>query len=198
MGKQPTPTYYSDRGYPTPWGPAQTRYKYTDQVSFYSCAGHGGYKVNKADNARIPAPLRNADGWYEEDCESAIVHYFLLADFNTENYGREDFANVVRNYWPDEWTAATGEPLTPEQSSELRKRKFAADNADNWVAIAAWGDWEGWVPEGKVGVCATKGGHRSTWGHEVPEARFLVPADDYKNRNGSFVVDLATAVEVAK
>lgn len=188
MAKKPTPTYYADRGYPTPWGPAQVRYKYTDEVSFYSCAGHGGYKVNITANRYIPAPLRNADGWYEEDCESTIVHHFLLHDFDTESYGREYFANTIRNYWPDEWTAAMGEEVTLEQSRTLRDRKFKKDNANNYVAISAYGDWADWVPEGMTGVIATLGGTRAG---DVERKRFLVPAKDYTN--GKFIVNTTTA-----
>lgn len=183
---KPTERVYVNRGYPTPWGPAQVRYQYTDSVSFYSCAGHGGYKVNKTANTRIPEPLRNNDGWYEEDCESAIVHYFLLEAFDTEKINREYFRSVIVNYWPDKWTAATGETVALEESSELRKRKFSADNADNWVAIAAWGDWADWVPEGKVGVLAAKGGRRDGLSGE---AKFLVDVEKYRARQGSYVVD---------
>ncbi|MDX1744810.1 MAG: hypothetical protein R3324_02635 [Halobacteriales archaeon] len=176
-----TKHYDYGRGYRTPWGEAQTAYTYAEGVVFYSCAGHGGVKVNKPLNRLIPEPLRNEDGWYEEDCESRIPWYFLLHD--------EGSAEPIKHYWPDEWTAATGERLEVWQSRELQRRAFVKTNAGRPLVVSAFGAWADWVPEGKVGVKARIGGRGNPHG---AESRWLIPKDEYRAGGDSgfgFVVD---------
>jgi len=57
----------------TPWGATQHAESYGPGVTFHSTASHGGFFVERAVLATMPAHLRNSDGWYEEDCESAKV-----------------------------------------------------------------------------------------------------------------------------
>lgn len=57
----------------TPWGATQTVTTYGHGIAFYSTASHGGFHVLEGYNEGMPAHLRNADGWYEEDCEAAKV-----------------------------------------------------------------------------------------------------------------------------
>ena len=57
----------------TPWGRAQSKESFGPGISLYSTAGHGGFKVCKKQNAMIPDYMRINDGWYEEDCDWAIV-----------------------------------------------------------------------------------------------------------------------------
>lgn len=66
--------YYSiNRGAVTPWGQAQFREDFGPGIALYSTASHGGFKVCKKQNAMIPDYMRINDGWYEEDCDWAIV-----------------------------------------------------------------------------------------------------------------------------
>jgi hypothetical protein len=74
----------------TPWGVAQYTTNYGTGINSYSTAGHGGIKVSDKLNKQIPIEFRNADGWYEEDCESNIVHYFFyeqIAKAERANHG---------------------------------------------------------------------------------------------------------------
>lgn len=64
----------------TPWGAPQTVDDIGEGVCFVSTASHGGYYVPPAVNERIPAHWRAiswnnqaARGWYEEDCDWALV-----------------------------------------------------------------------------------------------------------------------------
>lgn len=62
----------------------------------------------------------------------------------------------------------------------LRERAFAIENANNYVAVAAYGDWYKDVPKGYVGVMATLGGSR----HSDAEAKwFLVKEEEYQAGN---------------
>ena len=57
----------------TPWGAAQHAERYIRGITWYSTAAHGGFKVCAGLNARIPEYMRDAGGWYEEDCDWSIV-----------------------------------------------------------------------------------------------------------------------------
>ena len=66
---------YNDARTSTPWGAANGRDRYGFGVSFYSCPGHGGFKVSDGMLAQMPPALANIgrDGWFEEDCDWAAV-----------------------------------------------------------------------------------------------------------------------------
>ena len=57
----------------TPWGRAQHKEQFGPGIALYSTASHGGFKVCKKQNAMIPDYMRIENGWYEEDCDWAIV-----------------------------------------------------------------------------------------------------------------------------
>jgi hypothetical protein len=62
---------------PTPWGKSQGGTQLALGITMYHTAGHGGVKVIKKLNQRIPVGFHRSDGWYEEDCDSQIVFYFF-------------------------------------------------------------------------------------------------------------------------
>ena len=47
----------------TPWGTAQHTKVLADGVTFYGCAGHGGYKLSRERNARVHKAWRIVGGW---------------------------------------------------------------------------------------------------------------------------------------
>ena len=57
----------------TPWGVSQGATVYSDGVVLHLAAGHGGFHLDAARNAKVPPALREPDGWYEEDCAWAAV-----------------------------------------------------------------------------------------------------------------------------
>jgi hypothetical protein len=57
----------------TPWGSSQGATIYANGVVCHSTAGHGGFHLDAAHNAKIHPALRARDGWYEEDCAWAAV-----------------------------------------------------------------------------------------------------------------------------
>lgn len=192
--QHPPAQWYDGPGAVTPWGRADAKWVYAKGVTFYSTPGHGGFKVNKAQNAQIPEPFRNADGWYEEDDESHIPFYFLLR--------RTASADSLRHQYPHQWMAVTGEALTPEQSSVLRREAFEREHADDWVTTSAYGSWANWVPQRMVGVHATRGGKSGHYEGDTfiraEETRWLVPRDEYDAREGKFVIDPARHFQFEK
>jgi hypothetical protein len=57
----------------TPWGTSDYRKEYASGIVFYGTPSHGGFKLDEARNALIPADWRRWDGWYEEDCDANYV-----------------------------------------------------------------------------------------------------------------------------
>lgn len=88
----------------TPWGKAQSKEILAIGIKFYSTASHGGFKLNKAQNARIPLALRNDDGWYEEDCECYKVFYAYPELF--PNISQEDAIKGLKRWYPNFNTSA--------------------------------------------------------------------------------------------
>lgn len=80
----------------TPWGKADLKTTIADGIDFYSTPSHGGFKVSKAMLVKMSVQYRNADGWYEEDCESAKV---VLAFPNFFTSDQVDAAAKSFTYW---------------------------------------------------------------------------------------------------
>ena len=64
----------------SPWGAPQSIDQIGEGICFVSTAGHGGYFVPPELNRRVPAAWRAISfngqgnrGWYEEDCDAAMV-----------------------------------------------------------------------------------------------------------------------------
>lgn len=99
----------NESGPQTPWGPAQHSTEYGDGIIKYGTAGHGGIKVPDELNQKIPSALRVKDGWYEEDCDWAIVAvsfpgYFTDRDhrgavYVMERYYAEKF-DILKDRFP--------------------------------------------------------------------------------------------------
>ncbi len=65
------------KGKSSPWGKIQDSQPMGEGVVFVSTAGHGGLKLDRVRNARIPALFRQKGGWYEEDCAIYIPFFFI-------------------------------------------------------------------------------------------------------------------------
>ncbi len=166
----------------TPWGQADWVTPILPGMDSVSTPGHGGVKLSKERNKMIPAPLRNSSGWYEEDCEVNIVGYMFPEAFPRSPHA--DFAAGVKNWFPDQWEAATGEKLQPGESHVRDEANWLQAHADDYVAYSAMSR-----DDGMVVVSARKG--------DGSAAEFLVPKDEYRTRRenkeigakGRFVVD---------
>lgn len=53
----------------TPWGKSQYQETFGVGVTFHETPSHGGFKLSEGKNNQVPDAFRNANGWYEEDCE---------------------------------------------------------------------------------------------------------------------------------
>ncbi len=91
------------RGTSTPWGPTQCIKTYADGVVSHSTAGHGGFHLSAARNAKVPAAIRDEEGWYEEDCAWACVAITFPSLFT--NFERRHAERTMQLYYGEVWDA---------------------------------------------------------------------------------------------
>jgi uncharacterized protein DUF7007 len=90
----------------TPWGEALDHTRCGDGVDLYITGGHGGIHLSPERNCQVPGPLRQASGWYEEDCEANKV-VITFPDLFTE--AQVELARVaVQEWFPAEYGLAFG------------------------------------------------------------------------------------------
>ena len=166
----------------TPWGVSQGATVYSDGVVVHSAAGHGGFHLDAAHNAKVHPALRAPDGWYEEDCAWAAVAQ-AFPELFTE-YERRCADRTIRDWYPDAWEAIHGRPLRPGESHEKDRRDFERDHAIRWVVISAIRSDH---HPGMTECVATLGGDRRA----AEQRRYLVPSDEYDAGRFGFVINEA-------
>lgn len=107
-------------GIETPWGTAQDSKQHAEGIMWYSTAGHGGFHLSPEVNSRVPEALRIEDGWYEEDCDWALVA-IAFPDIFIKEYANA--TRTMRNWHPDRYEKHFGVVLLPSESY-LKRRKL--------------------------------------------------------------------------
>jgi hypothetical protein len=166
----------------TPWGASQCATVYADGVVSHSTAGHGGFHLDAAHNAKVHPALRARGGWYEEDCAWAAVAQALPELFT--DYERRCADQTIRDWYPDAWEAIHARPLLPGESHEKDRRTFERDHASDWVVISAIRSDH--CP-GMTECVATLGGDRCA----AEQRRYLVASDEYHVGRFGFVINAA-------
>lgn len=90
----------------TPWGKSLGYKRVTTGITFFDTAGHGGYRISPAMNAKIPAKWRldgEFEGWYEEDCGWAPLALTFPEAF--PGVPREDAERMIS--WWESWVSKT-------------------------------------------------------------------------------------------
>lgn len=172
----------------TPWGGSQMAVIYAEGVIAHSTAGHGGFHLSAARNAKIHPLLRKETPWYEEDNEWAIVALSFPKLFT--GYERSMAEKTIRNTWPDVWEAIHGCELAEGESWAKDRRAFDERHTADYIVMSAiFSDQH----PGMTEVVAVVGGNRKS---EDDERRFLVPSDEYAGRGQfGFVIDPARHAE---
>ncbi|MEH6952869.1 hypothetical protein V4R08_16625 (plasmid) [Nitrobacter sp. NHB1] len=166
----------------TPWGASQGATVYAAGVISHSTAGHGGFHLDAAHNAKVHPALRARGGWYEEDCAWAAVAQ-ALPELFTE-YERRCADLTIRNWYPDAWEAIHCRPLLPGESHEKDRQAFERDHASDWIVISAIRSDH---HPGMTECVATLGGDRRA----AEQRRYLVPSDEYHVGRFGFVINEA-------
>lgn len=185
----------------TPWGLSQSSRTLAQGIREYTTASHGGIHLSPRCNAQIAECWRIATGWYEEDCDWAIVAYHFPEAFSGVNF--ELALQTLKSYKPDEYTLVTGKNVTLEESHKLRERAFREATKDKLVTVAAFGDWHPKIPKGYVGAIAYKGGRPENGMYASDLRYFLVPRAEYHAHQQSvvymgFTIDETRHQEVEK
>ncbi|MHB1973757.1 MAG: DUF7007 domain-containing protein [Acidimicrobiales bacterium] len=191
----------------SPWGTVDYVSPRAVGITDVATPGHGGVKLSAERNRAVHEAWRRPGGWYEEDCEWAIVAMTFPDAFAPEH---ADVArSTARHYFPDEYEIVTGERIKPGESyvrdrRELRRDFYAAHSNDlvtrSAIGISGEGSVERVIKDGVAGdlmlvrseqrmvkVTARVGGDGST---DTKIRAFLVPEDDYATRGRfGFVVD---------
>jgi hypothetical protein len=166
----------------TPWGASQCATVYADGVVSHSTAGHGGFHLDAAHNAKVHPALRARGGWYEEDCAWAAVAQALPELFT--DYERRCADQTIRDWYPDAWETIHGRPLLPGESLEKDRQAFERDHASDWIVISAIRSDH---HRGMTECVATLGGDRRA----AEQRRYLVPSDEYHVGRFGFVINEA-------
>lgn len=157
----------------TPWGMSQTATIYAPGIVFHSTASHGGFKLDRTRNLAMPAVLRIAGGWYEEDGDWARVAAGYPDLFTYREQASAD--RTLRDWYPDAWEAIHGRALSPGESFTRERDAFTRRHASDWVVVSA--STSKAHPD-SVEVIASIGGRRDG----SPTRAFLVPAEEYAGR----------------
>ena len=161
----------------SPWGAVQSVREFGDGVVAVSTAGHGGFKLDRERNNKIPPMFRKSGGWYEEDCEAAIVMYFVLL---LDEQRKASAVRVLKDYFWVDWELFTGKSLSPGESSGKDRHLFEMAHENDFVVRSAMSLRH---EPGIVGTCAVRE-------KDGVEAWFRVPGAEYDQRGQfGFVID---------
>lgn len=169
---QRSPSQEPREGMGTPWGRADSVRSLIPGAWAVSTPSHGGIKLSRARNARMPDYMRQEGGWYEEDCQWAMPYLVFWSEFEPfeKSKANEERAvltfaeveNTVKNWNPDEYQQFTGKTLEAGESLIWDERIFAAKFVDQLVAVHYYFPRDSpHIPEGSFGVGCVNGGRRA-------------------------------------
>lgn len=172
----------------TPWGRSDSEKVLAPGIITVSTPSHGGIHLDKELNQLVPAYMRTQDGWYEEDVDWAIVATVFPQAFSEEE--RAHAKKTLRGYMPMAYETFYGEIIPPGQSHAKDEIAFKALHKNDYITLAAWGDWHKNVPKGSVVVFAGRGGRTADWKYPKDTAYFVVPEAEYDTPHPyGFVID---------
>lgn len=170
------------------WGAVQSRTLLAPGITSVSTASHGGIVVEKQLNLLIPEYMRSPDGAYEEDVDWSIVATVFPHAFTKEQRARAK--EILRNSIPMAYELYYKEVIPPGESHVKDEMAFKILHKNDYLSLAAWGDWHSQVPPGHVVVFAGRGGRTEDYKLPKDTAYFVVPEDEYDERSPyGFVID---------
>ena len=143
----------------TPWGPSQTVENIADGIDRITTASHGGYRLSADRLARVVQMFPRfrsytGDGWYEEDCDWAIVALVFTDHFDSATL-RGAVRTVAWNVKPSKYNptsdagwASISDWLHSRGRGEWvmdRVRTFERLHAAEWETVSMCTDGNGWM-----------------------------------------------------
>lgn len=120
----------------SPWGLIQEEEDAYPEVRRVSTASHGGYQLSEKRQKQIPAFLRTANGWYEEDSEWCR---FLCVLPDIPPSIRVKAKELLKQYYPDLYEFLTGVPTpTTWRPSLADMRRYGQAKPTSLFPIAVW------------------------------------------------------------
>lgn len=96
----------------TPWGPAQDMHEIALGLYLVETPSHGGYFLEQEINDLVPHALREStfcgngfSGWYEEDCDWAIVVVCFPEFFSSKKYN--EALNIMEAHHAIAWKSVS-------------------------------------------------------------------------------------------
>ena len=80
----------------SPWGTIDHEEPICDGIVFVGTPSHGGIKLAAWRNTYVPAHLREAGGWYEEDCAWSIPYTIFADDILASPIAHPNCAKAIR------------------------------------------------------------------------------------------------------
>jgi len=172
----------------TPWGPSQTQKTLAPGIIDVTTAGHGGIHVEKDLNKLIPEYMRTTDGWYEEDVDWSIVATVFPQAFTKEM--RDRAKEILKHWVPMAYELYYKETIPPGESHAKDQAAFRVLHHNDYVGMAAFGDWHAKVPPGHVVVFAGRGGRKQDGSYPKDTDYFVVTDEEYAEAGPfGFVID---------
>lgn len=86
----------------TPWGYSDFETVIVDGVVLYETPSHGGIRLSKERQAKLPKDARKHNGWYEEDCDAAIPLLVFFEEVKQVRpwLKRENLCRIVLRWSP--------------------------------------------------------------------------------------------------
>lgn len=85
----------------SPWGAIEWSEGLDVGIVRVGTAGHGGFHLSAERNMAMPREFRNANGWYEEDCERHLVVLVHPGSFKQSQVVAAH--ERVKLWWPDRY-----------------------------------------------------------------------------------------------
>lgn len=168
----------------TPWGSSDSQERLAPGITRVHTPSHGGIHLSDGRLDEMPAALREVGegAWFEEDCDWSAVAVAFPDVFDTDT--REFADRSLRDWYPDVYERHYGVVLGPGESHTKDEQAFYAEHADDLIVVSAVVVQP--PSDGQVLCHARVGGVHDP---NVEARRFLVPADEYRQRQRAFVID---------
>ena len=173
----------------SPWGKIQYRRFYGEGIMSVGTAGHGGFFVDKSLRQTMPEYFQTKDGWYEEDCEWAIVAVCFPERFPEDVV--ESANKTLKTWYPYLYEMHYDVVLVKGESFKKDRDIFLKNHENDLLTVSATNSVE--FPD-YVEVAAKIGGvtQSSDPRYSKEYKYFLVSRNEYENRDkshGYFKID---------